>query len=106
MKPEVLISIPPRWHEGTDSIKGFIEHYTEAVGHGVTVRVARDEHKREIAITESGGLAREHYEAADNAIQILNEGLTRTHGELPWEKKPGGLLHRLSELDRISRGAS
>src|SRR5690349_9204840 len=106
MKPEVMISIPPRWHEGTDSIKGFIEHYTEAVAHSVAVRIAADAERREIGITDSGGLSREHYEAVDNAIQILNEGLARTHGELPWETKPGGLLHRLSELNRISRGTS
>ena len=105
MKPEVVICVPPRWHEGTESIKGFIEHYTKAVGHAVTVRIDSHDERREIGITDSGELSREHYEAADNAIQILNEGLTRTHGELPWETKPGGLLHRLSELNRINREA-
>lgn len=103
MKPQMVISIPPRWQEGTSAIKGFIEHYTEAVGHAVVVAIARDDERREIGIADSGGLSREHYDAADNAIQILNEGLTRTHGELPWETKPGALAHRLSELSRIRR---
>src|SRR5690349_13199141 len=108
MSRQVTVSIPQRWLEGSLQIKGFIEHYTQAVRLPVVVNFDNQIDNREICLADLGNLSQEEYEAVDNAIQTLNDGLSRLHGELPWKTptSPGtdsgnGLLYRLAELDKI-----
>lgn len=84
---QVTVSIPERWREGRSHIKGFIEHYCEAVGKRIVVHLSADSTVKEILIADAGKLTRPEYEAADNAIQILNEGLTRAKN-ISWNNQP------------------
>ena len=101
---QVTISIPEGWQQGASLIQRFIEHYTEAVGLQVAVSLRHEDPSREIWITDAGKLSQQEYEAVEIAIQTLNEGLARLHGEFPWsaEKAAGeGLLSRLAELNKV-----
>jgi hypothetical protein len=84
---QVTVCVPERWREGRSHIKGFIEHYCQAVGKQVAVNLSADSAVKEIWIAEAGKLTRAEYEAADNAIQILNEGLIRAKN-ISWNNRP------------------
>ena len=103
MRHQISISIPERWQEGAIQIKGFIEHYLKAVGLDIAVQVGREGERRDIWITDAGQIDRNEYESVDNAIQMLNEGLNRVRGDLPWNPKSDGLLQRLAGLNRAFR---
>lgn len=104
MNHQVTISIPEGWQQGASLIQRFIEHYTEAVGLQVAVSLRHEEPSREIWITDAEKLTQQEYEAVEIAIQTLNEGLTRLHGEFPWSAEKAaenGLLSRLAELNKV-----
>src|SRR5579885_386965 len=82
----IVVCVPERWREGRSHIKGFIEHYCEAVGKKIVVDLSPDMGVREIWVADAGKLSRAEYEAADCAIQILNEGLTRAK-DIVWNNR-------------------
>jgi hypothetical protein len=82
MPNSVTVSIPARWQKGALRIKGFIQHHAEAAGQHLVVNIGGDT-TNEIWIFDAGNITQSEYEAADNAIQILNEGLRRvSDGEI------------------------
>lgn len=79
-----IISIPNRWQEGAYQIKTWIEHYAGVTGHPLSASIAGETDSGQIWITGCENLTEQEREAADNAVQILNDRLNRAGGE-PWK---------------------
>jgi hypothetical protein len=100
MLHSMTVSIPVRWQKGALQIQGFIQHYTQGLGQNIVVNIAAESTQNRIWMADAGDLTQSEYEAADYAIQMLNEGLSRVGSDL-WNQKPPAnqsLTDRLAEL--------
>lgn len=96
-------SIPDRWQKGAYQIKSWIENYARVVGSPYVAAIGGETDSGQIWMTERGTLTGQQYEAAENAVHILNSFLNRPEAE-PWKARVEGekeLENQLAEINRI-----